>query len=311
MNVTSVTSLTLVGLEPVSAHGPVLFAVLCSVYVFVLCSDSLVVYLICSQNSLRRPMFAFVAAVLLNSLCASTALYPKLLADVLWSRGSVQVSRAACLGQAFVVISLGASSFLLLAAMAADRYLSICRPLRYAALVTPAFVWALLLLCWLLPATLVGGAVLLASRLPLCRSRLRRLYCDVYSLVRLSCGGRAALQSELLGLLLSAGTVALPAGFVLFSYGRVLTVCLRRSRAFSSRALHTCLPHLLVFVNYSVSTGIELLQRRLQAAGEPSIVPSFLVVMIPTVMNPVVYGLKMKEVRRHIERLLGCQRAAP
>ncbi|KAE8299076.1 hypothetical protein D5F01_LYC01465 [Larimichthys crocea] len=241
MNVTSVTSLTLVGLEPVSAHGPVLFAVLCSVYVFVLCSDSLCVYLICSQNSLRRPMFAFVAAVLLNS-CARAR------------RCTRSCSRTCC--------GLAARC---------RQYLSICRPLRYAALVTPAFVGA--------------AAVLAASRHargrrrpigqppPALRSRLRRLYCDVYSLVRLSCGGRAALQSELLGLLLSAGTVALPAGFVLFSYGRVLTVCLRRSRAFSSRALHTCLPHLLVFVNYSVSTGIELLQRRLQAAGEPSIVP--------------------------------------
>ncbi len=308
---TSVTSLTLDGLARLSDHSSLFFVVFLAAYVFVLFSDSLVVYLICSQRSLRRPMFAFVAAVLLNSAVGSTAVYPKLLSDLLSGRGFAQVSRSACLGQAFVVYSLGSSSFMLLAAMALDRYLSICRPLRYAALVSPAAVAALLLLCWLLPAVLVGGAVLLASRLPLCRSRLGRIYCDVYSFVRLSCGGGAALQSEVYGLLCVAATIFLPAAFVLFTYGRILLICLQRSRAFSGKALHTCLPHLVVFINYSLSTAFELLQRRLQA-GEPaaSVVTSVLMMVVPTVLNPVVYGLKVKEVFRHVRRLLSCQRAA-
>ncbi|XP_070770172.1 olfactory receptor 6N1-like [Enoplosus armatus] len=311
-NVTSVTSLTLDGLVPLSDHSLLFFFLFFAVYVFVLFSDSLVVYLICSQRSLRRPMFAFVAAVLLNSLAASTAVYPKVLSELLSRRGFVQVSRSVCLCQAFVLYSLGGSSFMLLSAMALDRYLSICRPLRYAALVSPAAVAALLLLCWLLPAALVGGAVLLASRLPLCRWRLNRIYCDVYSFVSLSCGGGggAVLLSEVYGLLCSAATVFLPAAFVLFSYGRILSICLRRSRAFSSKALHTCLPHLLVFLNYSLSTAFELLHRRLQAESEPaaSIVTSVLVVVVPTVLNPVVYGLKMKEIFRHVKRLLSCRR---
>ncbi|XP_076603648.1 olfactory receptor 6N1-like [Chaetodon auriga] len=261
-----------------------------------------------NKRNLRRPMFAFVAAVLLNSLAGSMAVYPKLLSDVLADRGFVRVSRSACLCQAFVVFSLGGSSFMLLSAMAFDRYLSICRPLRYAALVSPAAVAALLLLCWLLPAGLVGGAVLLASHLPLCRSRLSRIYCDVYSFVSLSCGGGAALLSELYGLLCSSVVVFLPVAFVLFSYGKILSVCLRRSRAFSSKALHTCLPHLLVFFSYSVSTAFELLQRQVQGGSEPA--ASVLVMVVPTVMNPVIYGLKMKEIFRHVRRLLSCQRAA-
>ncbi|XP_035532543.1 olfactory receptor 10C1-like [Morone saxatilis] len=312
-NVTSaVTSLTLEGLAQLSEHRSLWFALFLSLYVFVLSADSLVVYLICSQRTLHRPMFAFVAAVLLNSAAASTSVYTKLLSELMSGHGVVQVSRSGCLGQAFVLMSLGGSSFMLLSAMAFDRYLSICRPLRYAALVTPAAVAALLLLCWLLPAAMVGGAVLLASRLPLCRSRLSRIYCDVYSFVSLSCGGGATLLSEVYGLITAALTVFFPAAFVLFSYGRVLSVCLRSSRSFSSKALHTCLPHLLVFFNYSLSTSFELLQRRLQARSEPaaSILPSVLMVVVPTVLNPVVYGLKVNEIYRHVKRVLGCQRAA-
>ncbi|XP_041806029.1 olfactory receptor 11A1-like [Chelmon rostratus] len=312
LNVTPVTSLTLDGLALLSDHTLLFFFFFLAVYMFVVFSDSLVVYLICTRRKLRRPMFAFVAAVLLNSLAGSVAVYPKLLSDVLSGRGFAQVSRSSCLCQAFVVFSLGGSSFMLLSAMAFDRYLSICRPLRYAALVSPAAVAALLLLCWLLPAGLVGGAVLLASRLPLCRSRLSRIYCDVYSFVRLSCGGGAALLSEVYGLLCSVVIVFLPAVFVLFSYGKILSICLRRSRAFSSKALHTCLPHLLVFINYSLSTAFELLHRQLQARGEPaaSTLCSVLILVVPTVMNPVVYGLKMKEIFIHLKQLLSCQRAA-
>ncbi|XP_040913240.1 olfactory receptor 6N2-like [Toxotes jaculatrix] len=307
----NVTSLTLEGLAQLSDHRWLFFFLFLAAYLFVLFSDSLVVYVICSQRNLHRPMFVFVAAVLLNSLAASAAVYPKLLSDLASGRHFAQVSHAACLCQAFAVYSLGGSSFMLLAAMAFDRYLSICRPLRYAALVSPAAVAALLLLCWLLPAVMVCGATLLAGRLPLCRWRLSRVYCDIYSFVSLSCGGGAAMLSEAYGMLCAAAIVFLPAAFVLFSYGRILSICLRRSRAFSSKALHTCLPHLLVFVNYSVSAAAELLHRRLQAGGgsAASILTSVLVVVVPTVFNPVVYGLKMKEVLRHVRRLLSCRRA--
>ncbi|XP_071328752.1 olfactory receptor 6N2-like [Trachinotus anak] len=311
LNVTSPPSVTLHGLVQLSDHRWPLLLVFLAGCLFVLCSDGLVLYIICSQRSLHRPMFVFVAALLLNSVAASAALYPKLLSDLASGRRFVEISRAACLCQSFVVSSLGASSFMLLAAMAFDRYLSICRPLRYAALMTPAAVAALLLLCWLLPAARAAVATLLAARLPLCRWQLSRVYCSTYGFVSLSCGGGAALLLNLYGLMSAAAFVFLPAAFVLFSYGRVLSVCLR-SRAVSGKALHTCLPHLLVFINYSVSAAAELLLQRLQVEVGPaaSTLVSILVLVIPTLFNPVVYGLKMKEIFAHGRRLLSRGRAA-
>ncbi|KAK1875700.1 Olfactory receptor 6V1 [Dissostichus eleginoides] len=132
-NVTS--SLTLVGFSSLSGHSSLLFFVFLLLYLFVLFSDSLVIYIICSQRALHRPMFAFVASFLLNSLTASTLIYPKIMSDLLLSgAGLVQVSRTLCLCQGFFVSSLGGSSFMLLSAMAFDRYLSICYPMHYAVL---------------------------------------------------------------------------------------------------------------------------------------------------------------------------------
>ncbi|KAL3055755.1 hypothetical protein OYC64_018448 [Pagothenia borchgrevinki] len=310
-NVTS--SLTLVGFSSLSGHSSLLFFVFLLLYLFVLFSDSLVIYIICSQRALHRPMFAFVASVLLNSLTASTVFYPKLLSDLLLSgAGLVQVSRTLCLCQSFCVSSLGSSSFMLLSAMAFDRYLSICHPMHYAVLVTPAKVVLMLLLCWMLPPILVGVSTLLASRLPLCRAQLNRVYCDIYSLVSLSCGGAEAQLSGLYGLLITAVIIFLPAAFVLFSYARILFICLRRSRSFSSKALQTCLPHLLVFFNYSISVSLDLLLRRLQSNRESdsTLITSILMMLVPTVLNPVVYGLKLKEVFTHVKRLLRCRRGS-
>ncbi|XP_034006182.1 olfactory receptor 6N2-like [Trematomus bernacchii] len=307
-NVTS--SLTLLGFSWLSGHGSLLFFVFLLLYLFVLFSDSLVIYIICSQRALHRPMFAFVASFLLNSLTVSTLTYPKLLSDLLLSgAGLVQVSRTWCLCQGFFANTLGGASFMLLSAMAFDRYLSICHPMHYAVLVTPAKVVLMLLFCWMLPSILVGVSTLLASRIPLCRAQLNRVYCDLYSLVSLSCGGAAAQLSRLY-ILLIAAVLVFPAAFLLFSYARILFICLRRSRSFSSKALQTCLPHLLVFFNYTISVCLDLLLRGLQSNRESdsTLIISIVTLIIPTVLNPVVYGLKLKEVFTHVKRLLSCRR---
>ncbi|XP_034006176.1 olfactory receptor 6N2-like [Trematomus bernacchii] len=306
-NVTS--SLTLVGFSSLSGHSSLLFFVFLLLYLFVLFSDSLVIYIICSQRALHRPMFAFVASLLLNSLTASTLIYPKLLSDLLLSgAGLVQVSRTLCLCQGFFVNTLGGASFMLLSVMAFDRYLSICHPMHYAVLVTPAKVVLMLLFCWMLPSILVVVSTLLASRIPLCRAQLNRVYCDLYSLVSLSCGGAAAQLSGIYSVLLAA-VLVFPAAFLLFSYARILFICLRRSRSFSSKALQTCLPHLLVFFNYTISIFLDLMLRRLQSNRESdtTLITSILI-LVPTVLNPVVYGLKLKEVFTHVKRLLSCRR---
>uniref|UniRef100_UPI003AB0AA3A olfactory receptor 11A1-like n=1 Tax=Centroberyx gerrardi TaxID=166262 RepID=UPI003AB0AA3A len=278
------------------------FFMFLTVYIFVSFTDSLIVFLICSQRSLHKPMYVFIAALLLNSLACSTAIYPKLLSDFLSERPVV--SRSACLCQAFVVYFLGGSGFTLLSVMAFDRYVSICEPLRYAALVSPSAVAALLLLAWLLPAGLVAGAALLASQLWLCRFRLDRLYCNIYSFVKLSCG--STLVNDVYGLLCTVVIVFLPIVFVLFSYGRILLVCLRRSGSVRGKAMRTCLPHLLIFSNHSVSIVFELVHNRLQADVD-AVVPgimSVLIVIITTLFNPVVYGLKMQEISKQVKKLL-------
>ncbi|CAL1581882.1 unnamed protein product [Knipowitschia caucasica] len=308
MNISSDSTVHLDGLSQLYDHRILLAVLLLLLYAFVMLSDGMVVYIVCSRRSLHWPMYVFVVAVLINSSLCSTAIYPKLLWDLVQGQRVVLLSRTACLCQAFVISSLASSSFMLLAAMATDRYLSICHPLRYPALMSPKVVATLLALCWLFPTCRVVGAIILASHLPVCYLRITRMYCDTYIFVSMSCGGTTTQISNAYGLFGATVTIYIPVSFVLFSYCRVLLVCLWRSRKFSGKALNTFLPHMLVFFNYSLTASFEFLHRRLMMGGTTVVTMSVVVVIVPSGFNPVVYGLKVAEIYKHVKILLRNQR---
>ncbi|KAK7940041.1 hypothetical protein WMY93_003367 [Mugilogobius chulae] len=253
--------------------------------------DSLVVYVVCSQRSLHRPMYVFVAAVLVNSAVGSSAVYPKLLWDLLQGRRVILITRSACFVQAVVLSSVGSSSFLLLSTMAFDRYLSICHPLRYTVLMSPAVVTALLLLCWLVPPLPIVGAGLIANSLEPCRDRVTRLYCAMYTYVNLSCS-EGHMLSNVFNFLINSMLFILPTAFVLFSYGRILVLCLHRSRTFASKALNTCLPHVIVLLNYFVCNTLEMMNRTVPAGEHTreTLTSTVLTVVVTTVSNPSCTG---------------------
>ncbi|CAL1581884.1 unnamed protein product [Knipowitschia caucasica] len=151
MNTSFVSVLHLDGLSQLYDYRIPLAVLLLLIYGFVMLSDATVVYIICSRRCLHRPMYA----VLVNSAIGSSSIYPKLLWDLFQGKRVVLLSRYECLCQALIVGFVGGSSFLLLSAMAFDRYLSICHPLRYAALMSPRAITVLLLMCWLVPLILV------------------------------------------------------------------------------------------------------------------------------------------------------------
>ncbi|CAL8265742.1 unnamed protein product [Lota lota] len=300
----NLTLITLLGFQGVGKYNYVYFVLLLLVYSFILLSDLVVLYLVFSQSSLhQQPMFIFIAALLLNSLAGSSTILPKLLVDLL-SVAEPTISTSACVLQAFVIYFIGASGFTLLAVMAYDRYVSVCRPLQYHSLITMTRVRGMLAGAWLAPACLVGGATLLTSRVPLCELAMDRLYCNIYSLAKQGCGD--TLLSNIYGMLGIFLTVYLPSLFVFYSYGRILAVCMQSSRVFMGKALQTCLPHLLVFINYFITTSYEIIGSRTVAKHHSmaSNLVSLLVIIIPTMCNPIIYGLKMKGILGQLKRLL-------
>ncbi|KAM9494987.1 LOW QUALITY PROTEIN: olfactory receptor 4P4-like [Clarias gariepinus] len=171
------TYLTLQEHVEIEHYRYIYFAFCLTVYIMIICFNTLVIFIIFRKKHLHEPMYIFIAALLCNALLGSTALYPKLLIDLLSEKQIVSYKE--CLFQAFCLYTYGASEFTLLSSMAYDRLVSICKPLHYVT------VRKILFLSWFLPCCEVGVGVTLTSQLQLCKF-LNRIYCDNYSIVKLS-----------------------------------------------------------------------------------------------------------------------------
>ncbi|XP_074514084.1 olfactory receptor 6N2-like [Sebastes fasciatus] len=185
-------------------------------------------------------MYIFIAALLLNSVVASTTVYPKLLIDILSEKPIISYS--ACLLQCYIYYSFSASDFLLLAAMAYDRFVSICKPLQYPIIMSKTTVCIILFLSWLLPAIQVAVPTLLSANLKPCNFTLKAIFCNnsYYSLYCVTSAARSLADMFNIFTL-----ILLPIIFILFTYTRILIISYRSSRNVRTKAAQTCTPHLL------------------------------------------------------------------
>ncbi|XP_071372573.1 olfactory receptor 6N2-like [Centroberyx affinis] len=299
------TYLTLGGYVDVHKYGYFYFVFMLTIFIFIICSNSVIVYLICVHRSLHEPMYIFIAALLMNSVLFSTTFYPKLLIDFLSEKQII--SYPFCVFQSFLHYSCGGSEFLLLTAMAFDRYVCICKPLQYPTIMRTATLKLILVLAWLLPACELAGSALLATRQKLCKFLLNeKLYCDFYSVAKLTCGDTKVTQ--VYGLLVLTNLIFIPIFFILFTYTKILIIIYKSSKNEKKKALQTCLPHLLSLINFSILSGFDTIKVRVETSIPQMVnfILNLLLISCSSVFNPIVYGLKMKEISKQIKSLL-CQ----
>nr|XP_046259630.1 olfactory receptor 11H1-like [Scatophagus argus] len=299
----NITYITLGGLVEVDKYRYLYFLIMFTAYILILCFNVTILYLIWIHQNLHEPMYIFIAALLINSLVFSTAIYPKLLIDFLSEKQIISYS--ACLFQFFIYYSLGGSEFLLLAAMSYDRYVSICKPLQYPAIMRKTTVSIFLILAWLLPACQIAVPVILSADVKLCNSILDGILCNnsVYSLHCVSSRARS-----IFGVVALLNIALLPLLFILFTYTRILIITCRSSREVKTKAAQTCLPHLLVLISFSCLCAYDVIIVRLGSdlAKTVRLIMTLQVVLYHPLFNPVIYGLKMKEISKHLRRLF-CQ----
>ncbi|XP_028250318.1 olfactory receptor 6N2-like [Parambassis ranga] len=293
------TYITLGGYVEVDKYRYLYFMIMFTAYILILCFNCTIVCIIWMQN-LHEPMYIFIAALLINSAIFSTTIYPKLLYDILSEKQVITYST--CLFQWFVYYSLGGSEFMLLAAMAYDRYVSICKPLRYTTIMRKRTVSIFLAVSWLLPALEFTVQLLMNVHKKICNFTFEGIICNS-TLFRLYCV-RSAVQN-IYGLAVFVNVMLLPLLFIFFTYVRLFTVAYHSSREVKRKATQTCLPHLIVLINFSCLAGYDALLLRMEA-DFPQIVRfimSLQTVIYHPLFNPIIYGLKMKEIYKHLKRL--------
>ncbi|MEQ2280168.1 hypothetical protein AMECASPLE_016878 [Ameca splendens] len=296
----NLTYVILGGHVEVDKYRYLYFLIILTVYLLIISCNSTIVYLIWTHQNLHEPMYIFIAALLINSILWSTVIYPKLLIDFLSEKQIISYS--ACIFQFHMFYSLGGSEFLLLAAMAYDRYVSICKPLQYPTIMSNATVRLLLILAWTLPASQVAVPAGLSANKQLCSFTLRNIFCN-NTLYKLQCTvSRAQIIHDMVILL----NVALfPVLFILFSYICILRISYQSSKEVRKKAAQTCLPHLFVLINFSCLCAFDVITVQLDSDFPKTLrlIMVLQLIMYHPLFNPIMYGLKMKEIFKHLKRL--------
>ncbi|XP_033471956.2 olfactory receptor 6N2-like [Epinephelus lanceolatus] len=300
----NVTYITLGGHVEVHKYRFLYFMIMFIVYILIICSNSTIVYLIVIHRNLHEPMYIFIAALLINSVLFSTAIYPKLLTDFLSEKQIISYS--ACLLQYFLFYTLGGAEFFLLSAMAYDRYVSICKPLQYPTIMRKTTVCIFLALAWFVPACQLVAHTTMSFDEKLCRFTLKAVFCN-NSIYKLHCSTSRALT--ILGLVILLNVSFFPMLFILSTYAQIFRITYQSCRKVRKKAAETCLPHLLVLINFSLLCTYNVIIARLESdiTKLANLIMTLQLVLYHPLVNPIIYGLKMKEISKHLKQLL-CHR---
>ncbi|XP_056330285.1 odorant receptor 128-10 [Danio aesculapii] len=293
------TSFYLMLFENIGYTRYALFSLAIVLYSAILLFNFLVILAIFLERTLHQPMYILISCLSFNSIFGTAAFFPRLLTDLL--SNTHLVPREACLLQAFVIYSYASNENTILMLMAFDRYVAICKPLQYNSIMTPRNLSVLIALSWIYPMLCVGIAAVLNARLTMCGNKLWKVYCHNWEIVKLSCTN--TIINNVFGFFIVTTTVIMPLSFILYSYVKILIICRKSSVEFRRKAYQTCIPHIVILLNFSAALFCEVTLSRVQNLELHvglSIILSLEFLIVPPILNPLIYGLNFPEIRKKI-----------
>ncbi|XP_029981361.1 olfactory receptor 51E1-like [Sphaeramia orbicularis] len=297
---------TLIGISGTDTYRATLFFLTLLCYCVIWLVNLVIIVTIIVDKSLHEPMYIFLCNLCINALYGAAGFYPKFLMDLLSS--SYVISYAGCLLQGFVLHSSAAADFSILVLMAFDRYVAICRPLVYHSVMTKQRVCVLLFFAWLVPlcVLLMSTITTITSTTRLCGSHIPRIYCINFLVGKLAC------QASISNVIIPAFNYTFYIGhclFVIWTYMYILKTSIK-SKENRQKFIKTCLPHLFSLVIFTFSLFFDLVYIRFTTKYISQSVKNFLAlefIFFPPIINPLIYGFKMSQIRNRITKCFGCK----
>ncbi|KAB0387954.1 hypothetical protein FD755_002910 [Muntiacus reevesi] len=301
-NQTRVTEFIFLGFSGVLYLRVALFAMFLTVYLLSLMGNTLIIFIVLMDSTLQIPMYIFLGNLSFLEIWYTTATVPKLLATCLSQ--VVTISVAGCITQYYFFFSLGATECILLAVMAYDRYLAICSPLRYAFLMSlqvclrfSAGSWTGGFIAPLLPTILI-------SYLNFCGpQKINHFFCDSDPIFKLSCSDTFLVEA--LGYTCSSVVILSSFLLTMSSYGNiVVTIINLSSREARKKTFSTCASHLTVVTIYYGTIIFAYVHPPTKYNFTMGKVISVFYCVVTPLVNPLVYTLRNKDVKKAFRKVL-------
>lgn len=269
-------------------------------YILTLLGNATILAVIKVDHSLHEPMYYFLSILAVTDVSLSMSTLPSML-SIFWFN-ALEISFDACITQMFFIHGFGVVESGVLVSMAFDRFVAIREPLHYASILTHSIIGKIGIAVLTRAVCVVFPVPFLIKRLPFCHSNvLSHSYCLHQDAMRLACASTRI--NSLYGLIIVIFTLGLDALIILFSYVLILkTVLGIASRAERLKALNTCLSHICaVLLFYVPLIGVTMIHRFGKHLSP--VVHMFMAniyLLLPPVLNPIVYSVKTKQIRRRI-----------
>lgn len=303
LGLTNQTYFNLQGFSYLTTLQDFLFGVILLMFLITMAGNLLIIIAATADPALHTPMYYFLQNLAFIEICFTLNIVPRMLVDLLWERKAI--SFFACALQLYFVLSFITSECFLLGAMAYDRYVAICHPLRYAIRMNSRVCLHMVVACWMagIPPSLGLTAWLFSY--PFCGPRdIEHFFCDVTPVLALVCS-----DTHLFKYLLFIATVVIiliPFILIVASYIQIIhTIVQMPSAERRLKAFLTCLAHLVVVTLFYCTTGLIHLEPKSNLLVHNRKLMALSYTVVTPMLNPIIYSLRNEEMKRALRKVLG------
>ncbi|XP_039353076.1 olfactory receptor 52M1-like [Mauremys reevesii] len=275
----------------------------CTMYIIAILGNFTILFIVKTEPSLHEPMYYFLCMLAITDLVLSTSTLPKML-SIFWFN-SREINFSACLTQMYFIHCFLVMESGIFVAMAFDRYVAICHPLRHSTILTYPLVAKIGLVLVLRGIMLLLPYPFLARQWPYCRTNIiPHSHCEYIAVVKLACGDTHV--SSYYGLFMILCVRSLDMIFIAVSYTQILRAIFSLpTKDARLKALGTCSSHLCAILSFYIPALFSSLTHQFgyNVPLHFHVLIASMYLLVPPMLNPIIYGVRTKQIQERLLRL--------
>ncbi|CAN0425928.1 unnamed protein product [Rangifer tarandus platyrhynchus] len=308
-NDTEISEFLLLGFSEERALQPLIFGLFLSMYLTTVLGNLLIILAVCSDSHLHTPMYFFLSNLSFVDICFTSTTVPKMLWNI--QTQSKVITYEVCITQMYFFVLFAVLDKFLLTVMAYDRFVAICHPLHYTVIMSPRLCALLVLVSWILSALHSLLESLMVLQLSFCTDlHIPHFFCELNQMVlKLACSD--TFINNVVLYLVTGVMGFFPLTGILLSYSQIVCSVLRISTTGGKyKAFSTCGSHLsVVSLFYRTCLGVYL-SSTWTHDSQTGAFASVLYTVVTPMLNPFIYSLRNRDMKRALRKLL-CNTLSP
>ncbi|KAM6174081.1 olfactory receptor 2D3-like [Erethizon dorsatum] len=302
-NQSFVTEFILLGFSLGPRTTPLLFSAFLMIYLLIILGNSLITILICLDSHLHTPMYFFIGILSMLDVGYTTTTVPQMLAHL--ASQNKTISFSSCVAQMYIFLVLGVTESWLFAIMSVDRYVAICHPLRYKVIMSPWLCRIMTIFCGLWGVISALVYTIFAMRLSYCGpNKIKHFFCEVPAVLKLACADTSV--NDRVDFILGFSVILIPLSLIFAIYVNIFIAILKiHSSQGRLKAFSTCASHITVVTMFGVPAMVMYMKPGSKATPEEDKKLALFYNVISAFLNPIIYSLRNKDVKKAFLKVIG------